>query len=57
MRNEGPKIISKSLFEEKEKNGEWGFYSIKGNSYRCWACYSDVNDPNTLEWWLIYYEN
>jgi len=20
-------------------------------------CYSDINDPNTLEWWLIYYEN
>jgi len=19
-------------------------------------CYSDLNDPNTLEWWLIYYE-
>ncbi len=56
MRKEGPKIISKSIFEEKEKNGEWGFYSIKGNSYRCWACYSDINDPNTLEWWLIYYE-
>ena len=56
MRKEGPKIISKSIFEEKEKNGEWGFYSNKGNSYRCWACYSDVNDPNTLEWWLIYYE-
>ena len=57
MRKEGPKIISKSIFEEKEKNGEWGFYSIKGNSYRCWACYSDINDPKTLEWWLIYYEN
>ena len=57
MRKEGPKIISKSIFEEKEKNGEWGFYSIKGNSHRCWACYSDINDPNTLEWWLIYYEN
>lgn len=57
MRKGGPKIISKSIFEEKEKNGEWGFYSIKGNSYRCWACYSDINDPKTLEWWLIYYEN
>lgn len=20
-------------------------------------CYSDINGPNTLEWWLIYYEN
>lgn len=20
-------------------------------------CYSDINDPNTLEWWLIYYKN
>jgi len=55
-RKSGPNIISKKIFEEKEKTGDWGFYSHKGNKYRCWACYSDITDPNTVEWWLIYYE-
>lgn len=27
-----------------------------GAGYGIRPCYSDVNDPNTLEWWLIYYE-
>ena len=56
IRGKEHSIIPMSMFEEKEKNGEWGFYSDKGNNFRCWACYLDVYDPNTLEWWLIYYE-
>jgi len=27
-----------------------------GAGYGIRPCYSDINDPNTLEWWLIYYE-
>ena len=37
-----------------EKEKKWGFG--EGPGIRSYPCYSDVNDPNTLEWWLIYYE-
>ena len=33
----------------------WG-QKDDGRSVRCYPCYNDVNDPNTLEWWLIYYD-
>lgn len=47
----GPQILSTA---EVEKEKRWGFSdSIKVRSY---PCYSDVNDKNTLEWWLIYYD-
>ena len=41
--------------DEVNKEKRWGFG--KGPGIRSYPCYSDVNDPNTLEWWLIYYEN
>ncbi len=41
--------------EEVNKEKRWGFSDGPGT--RTYPCYSDVNDPNTLEWWLIYYEN
>ena len=41
--------------EEVNKEIRWGFGD--GPGIRSYPCYSDINDPNTLEWWLIYYEN
>ena len=40
---------------EVNKEKRWGFGEEPG--VRSYPCYSDVTDPNTLEWWLIYYEN
>ena len=40
--------------DEVNKEKKWGFGD--GAGYRSYPRYSDVNDPNTLEWWLIYYE-
>jgi len=40
---------------EVNKEQRWGFCKEPG--VRSYPCYSDINDPNTLEWWLIYYEN
>lgn len=44
-------ILHCSIIEKEKK---WGFG--EGPGIRSYPCYSDVNDPNTLEWWLIYYE-
>ena len=41
--------------EEVNKEKRWGFGD--GPGIRSYPCYSDVNDPTTLEWWLIYYVN
>ena len=32
---------------------KWGLG--EGPCSRSYPCYSDINDPSTLEWWLIYY--
>jgi hypothetical protein len=48
----GYQILS---IDEVNKEKKWGFGD--GAGYRSYPCYSDVTDPNTLEWWLIYYEN
>jgi hypothetical protein len=48
----GPEILSQ---EEVDKEKRWGLGP--GPCLRSYPCYSDINDPNTLEWWLIYYEN
>ena len=40
--------------DEVNKEKKWGFGA--GPGIRSYPCYSDINDPNTLEWWLIYYE-
>jgi len=45
-------ILHCSIIEKEKK---WGFGD--GPGIRSYPCYSDINDPNTLEWWLIYYEN
>ena len=34
-----------------------GDSSTKRTQYTWFPCYSDVTIPNTLEWWLIYYED
>ena len=41
--------------DEVNKEKRWGFGKEPG--IRSYPCYSDVNDPKTLQWWLIYYEN
>lgn len=41
--------------EKVNKEKRWGFGD--GTDIRSYPCYSDIHDPNTLEWWLIYYEN
>lgn len=52
------KVRDVKYFEKIEKDNNWGFkFGDLKNKYRCYCCYSDINDPNTLEWWLIYYEN
>ena len=49
----GSEILST---EEVDKEKRWGFSSDGPPDYRSYPCYSDVNDQNTLQWWLIYYE-
>ena len=39
--------------EKVEKEKKWVLK--EGPCYRSYPCYSDINDPSTLEWWLIYY--
>ena len=52
------KVRERKYFEKIEKDNNWGFKSGDSkNKYRCYCCYSNINNPNTLEWWLIYYEN
>jgi hypothetical protein len=38
-----------------DKEKRWGFKD--GPGYRSYPCYLDENNPKTLQWWLIYYEN
>ena len=40
--------------EKVYKERRWGFGN--GPGIRSYPCYSDVNDKNTLQWWLIWYE-
>ena len=42
---------TEEIYKERKCNIE------NGAGYGIRPCYSDINDPNTLEWWLIYYEN
>jgi len=39
--------------EEVYKERKWGLSSK--NPYRSYPCYRNTDDPNTLEWWIIYY--
>lgn len=50
------KVRDTKYFEEIEKLNKWGFK--KGNIdnlFRCYPCYRDINDINSLEWWLVYF--
>ena len=40
--------------EKVEKEQRWGLK--EGPCYRSYPCYLNINDPCTLQWWLIYYE-
>lgn len=44
------------MFNHRKWNLD-GDSSKKRTQYTWFPCYSDINDPKTLEWWLIYYEN
>lgn len=46
----GLEVLSTS---QVNKERRWG---LKNGIVRSYPCYSDVSDPSTLEWWLIYYE-
>uniref|UniRef100_A0A6C0C7I4 Helicase ATP-binding domain-containing protein n=1 Tax=viral metagenome TaxID=1070528 RepID=A0A6C0C7I4_9ZZZZ len=48
----GLEILSQ---EEVDREKRWGFGN--GPGARSYPCYSDINDPKTLQWWLIYYLN
>jgi len=49
-------LSTDKLFKHRKWNLD-GDSSKKRTQYTWFPCYSDVTDPNTLEWWLIYYEN
>ena len=54
------KIRTKEEFEDYENKKKWGFRgstekSKEKNKYRVYPVYDDVNDVNTLVWWLVYY--
>jgi|UniRef100_A0A6C0LZF1 hypothetical protein len=52
------KVRTKEYFQKIEKENNWGFNNNDDkNKYRCYSCYSDITDPKTLEWWLVYHEN
>ena len=55
--NDRKKILStEKLYKHRKWNLD-GDASKKRTQYTWFPCYSDVNDINTLQWWLIYYEN
>ena len=45
----------KRLHDHRKWNLD-GDASKKRTQYTWFPCYTDVNDPNTLQWWLIWYE-
>ena len=52
------KVRTREFFENIEKNNNWGFNDGDAkNRFRLYSCYYDITDSNTLEWWLVYYEN
>ena len=51
------KVRDTEHFNEIEKLNKWGFRKGKiDNLYRCYPCYRDINDINSLEWWFVYYK-
>jgi hypothetical protein len=54
------KIRSIEEFNNYEKTKNWGFRgktlkSKEKNKYRVYPVYKDISNPESLEWWLIYY--
>ena len=39
--------------DEIDKDKMWG---LNNDNYRFYPCYRDVNNKDTLEWWIIYYD-
>lgn len=51
------KVRDTEHFNEIEKLNKWGFKKGKiDNLFRCYPCYRDINDINSLEWWFVYYK-
>ena len=51
------KVRDTEHFEKIEKLNNWGFTKGKNdNLFRCYPCYRDINDINSLEWWFVYYK-
>ena len=51
------KVRDTEHFIEKEKLNKWGFTKGKNdNLFRCYPCYRDKKDINSLEWWVVYYK-
>ena len=55
--NDRKNVLSTEKMYDHRKWNLDGDSSKKRTQYTWFPCYSDINDPNTLEWWLIYYEN
>jgi hypothetical protein len=49
----GPNRKDIMTVEKRQKLRKWNLNDT--HKYTWFPCYSDVNDKNTLEWWLIYY--
>jgi hypothetical protein len=47
----GPEVLSVDVVNKEKR---WGF--VDGPSFRSYPCYEDVNDKDTLQWWMIWYE-
>ena len=43
------KVYSWIEIENEKRQG------LTEDNYRFYPCYEDINDKNTLEWWLIHY--
>ncbi len=51
------KVRTREYFQNIEKENNWGFNKDDPkNLHRTYSCYSDITDPKTVEWWLVYYE-
>lgn len=48
------KIRTVEEFKKYEEEKKWGFRGNK-NKYRVYPVYNDITDPNSIEWWLVYY--
>ena len=48
-------LSTKKMYTNRKWNLD-GNSKKKRTQYTWFPCYEDVTDPNTLQWWLIYYE-